>query len=481
MPNEHSYEALLAFLGEIQQRASHDKHGKLVSITMPVLHIDPLAVMDSIYEPTERHFYLEHPAKDCARAGAESVVLLEASGSERFTLIRNFAREITEHSYSRIVFGQNTPSAIDLTKIDCSPQFFVSLGFDSVAEAGAPFPAATVFVPRWQVTRENDFCLATANLLVDGESSLVSIAERIWRAHLKFSRFNYREYVPPPPPEIEPMPNGELRLYYRNAVSTAVRHIRDKRYQKIVLARYEDYRSHTPWRPLEALDRLRNRFPNCHLYSVANGKGQSFIGASPELLLTVSSGVLETEAIAGSAPRGKTLAEDAQFAGSLLTSEKDLHEHRLVVQSILRRLQAAGVQASAPTKPQLLKLSNVQHLRTPISANLSGGKHLLDIAAELHPTPALGGTPREAALKDLRELEGFPRGLYGGLVGWFKASGEGQLIVAIRSALIDGENARLYAGAGIVEASDPAREELETDIKLAALRDALVNPAISQR
>lgn len=478
MPNDQSFEALLAFLGEIQQRAKLEKHEKLVSITMPVLHIDPLAVMDSIYEPTERHFYLEHPAKDCARAGSEAVVLLEASGKDRFQKIKEFAKEIAAHSYSRIVWGRNATGSVDLSNIDCSPQFFVSLAFDSETEAAAPFPAATVFVPRWQVTRANELCLATANILVDGESSLLSVAERVWRAHLKFSHFDYREYTPPPPPEITPIPNSELRQKYKGAVSRAVERIREKRYQKIVLARYEDYRSHSPWRPLEALDRLRNRFPNCHLYSVANGNGQSFIGASPELLLTVSGDTLETEAIAGSAPRGKTLAEDAHFASSLLASEKDIHEHRLVVDSIIRRLRAADVQGQAAPKPQLLKLGNIQHLRTPISAKLSAGKHLLDIAAELHPTPALGGTPRDAALADLRELEGFSRGLYGGLVGWFKASGEGQLIVAIRSALIDGENARLYAGAGIVDASDPEREELETDIKLAALKDALVNPTV---
>lgn len=470
IPNDYSLEALLAFLSGIQQEARKDSHWKLASITMPVAHIDPLAVMDSIYEATEPHFYLEHPAKDTARAGAEAVVTLKTSGSDRFTQAKKFANEVTAHTYCRVLHEE---SAKLLTARQ--PQFFASFAFHPETDSGSPFAPATVFVPRWQVTRHEGVCLATANLRIEPDASLVPLAERIWRAHLKFSSFDYRTYIPSVPPDITLLPNSALRQQYRTAVAQAVERIRTGHYKKIVLARYEDYQSHSPWRPLEALDRLRNRFPNCHLYSTANGLGQSFIGASPEQLLSVSGNTLETEAIAGSAPRGKTLAEDASLGGSLLNSEKDIHEHRLVVDSILRRLQAAGVTASAIPSPHLLKLDNVQHLRTPITAKLPSGKHLLDIAAELHPTPAVGGTPRTNALADIRSLEGFPRGLYGGLVGWFKASGEGQLVVAIRSALINGEIARLYAGAGIVEASDPSREESETDIKLTALRQALVN------
>jgi menaquinone-specific isochorismate synthase len=185
-------------------------------------------------------------------------------------------------------------------------------------------------------------------------------------------------------------------------------------------------------------------------------------------------GWLTTEALAGSVRRGTSASEDAALGGALLGDEKELREHRLVIASIERRLAPLGIEPAHPAKPTLLRLANVQHLHTPVQAALPAGVRLLDALARLHPTPAVGGTPREAAVPCIRALEGFPRGLYAGALGWIDAHGGGEFFVGLRSALIDGATARVYAGAGIVAGSSAEKEFAETELKFRAMQEALL-------
>jgi menaquinone-specific isochorismate synthase len=261
---------------------------------------------------------------------------------------------------------------------------------------------------------------------------------------------------------------------YRASVAAGLERIAAGEFQKIVLARAQDIVAGEPLHPLRMLNGLRQRFPDCYAFSSADGSGRSFIGASPERLVRVSQGVLQTEALAGSARRGAGASEDAALASTLLHSEKDLREQRHVLDSIKRRLDDLGLSARHSEIPSVLRLANVQHLRTPIEADLREGVRLLDVVAALHPTPAVGGSPREAAVARIRELEGFPRGLYAGALGWMNARGGGEFFVGIRSALVEGPTARAYAGAGIVAGSSPDREYAETELKFAALLDALL-------
>ena len=206
------------------------------------------------------------------------------------------------------------------------------------------------------------------------------------------------------------------------------------------LARAKELRAPEPFHPLRALNGLRERYADCFAFSVANGRGQSFIGASPERLLRVREGRLTTEALAGSVRRGASASEDAALGGALLRDEKELREHRLVIASIERRLAPLGIRLEHSGQPALFRLVNVQHLHTPVQAALPAGVRLLDVLANLHPTPAVGGTPREAAVPHIRSLEGFPRGL--------------------------------YAGAGIVAGSSPEKEYAETELKFQAMQEA---------
>jgi menaquinone-specific isochorismate synthase len=263
---------------------------------------------------------------------------------------------------------------------------------------------------------------------------------------------------------------------YRAAVAKALERIAAGEFKKIVLARAQDLQADRPLHPLRMLNGLRQRFPDCYSFSFANGRGQSFIGASPERLVRASKGVLETEALAGSIRRGSGASEDAALASALLGSEKDVREQRQVLDDIVARLTPLGLTLEYGEKPQLRRLANVQHLHTPVRCVLPEAVRLLDVLAALHPTPAVGGSPRAAAVARIRELEGFPRGLYAGALGWLNARGGGEFFVGIRSALVDGATARVFAGAGIVAGSTPEKEFAETELKFKAMREALLTP-----
>ena len=460
-----SPEALSAFLSECRDGAAQAGRPSLVSITIEVEDLDPLAVLESILEPDERHFYAERPSEGWAIAGAESVLSFSTSGPGRFTACQGFIDRTLADAIA--VGEQEVPFG--------GPHFFASFSFLDFAP-GEPFEAACVFVPRWQVARRDGRTTAVANLLVGGDSPVDALAARVWRAHAKFRSFDFHspEFADQRPGPASSVDEVGGRMGYLSAVSRAVGRIARGEFEKVVLARAKDVRAAAPFHPLRILNGLRQRFPDCSAFSVANGKGQSFIGASPELLLRVEGRVAFTEALAGSTGRGATASEDASLGNRLLHSEKDLREQRIVLDSILRTLTPLGLELKHSARPLLRRFSNVQHLHTPVEARLPKGVRLLDLLGRLHPTPAVGGTPRELAVPAIAELEGFPRGLYGGALGWMDSRGGGQFIVGLRSALIDGPGARMYAGAGIVAGSSPETEFAETELKFGAMQDALL-------
>jgi len=218
---------------------------------------------------------------------------------------------------------------------------------------------------------------------------------------------------------------------------------------------------------------LRATYPACATLAITVGNA-SFVAATPERLAAVHAGRLKTAALAGSAPRDSDPAIDAALGQGLLTSPKERYEHTVVVEAVDRALADLGITDRHPREPGLLRLHGIQHLHTPIDADLPTAVGLLDLVGALHPTPAVAGHPggRSAELRSVHE--GMDRGWFASPVGWLDGSGNGEFRVALRSALLTATDTTLYAGAGVVAGSDPARELLETDVKLRALLGPVV-------
>ena len=233
--------------------------------------------------------------------------------------------------------------------------------------------------------------------------------------------------------------------------------------------------------PATVLDALRRRNPNCAVFAFTVGAA-TFLGATPEELAVLDGHRLCTSAVAGTAPRGADGAADARLAEGLLASAKERAEHRFVVEAITAGLECLGLVDPTPTEPEILTLANLQHLRTPITSRVrqrSGGVNDMDVlrvAGVLHPTPATGGAPLDAALAFIDAHEAFDRGWYAAPVGWCDLDGNGELRVALRSMLATADGLRLFAGAGVVSGSTPAGELAETSVKLQALLDAIEDP-----
>jgi menaquinone-specific isochorismate synthase len=260
---------------------------------------------------------------------------------------------------------------------------------------------------------------------------------------------------------------------WERAVAAAVRHIRAGQLSKVVLAR--DLYA-TAARDLDIrviLRRLTERYPDCYTFACAN-----LVGATPELLIRRQDDDVSSLVLGGTAPRGRDAAEDARLGAALLASAKEREEHQYAVVGVRSVLAARCDRLQVDPGPSLMRFANVQHLATWITGRLDGGQPAADqsvlaLADALHYTPAVCGTPAEAAMELIRDLEAMDRGRYAGPVGWVDARGNGEWGIALRCAEVDGRRARLFAGCGIVAGSDPAAELAETQAKFAAMQFAL--------
>ena len=279
-----------------------------------------------------------------------------------------------------------------------------------------------------------------------------------------------------PTSAVEPVPASLDRampaeFVWRGAVETAVSRMQRGELEKVVLARAVDVVAEATVDARVVAGRLARRFPSCFTY-VCDG----LVGASPELLVRRTGRHAESLVLAGTVARGADDDEDARLEQSLLDSAKNRHEHRLAVESVMATLRGASVEVEADDGPQLLRLANLSHLATHVQAWLPhDAPTALALAARLHPTAAVGGTPTATALDLIRLLEAAPRDRYAGPVGWVDANGDGEFALALRCAQLNGPRARLWAGAGIVAESDPDAEVEETAIKLEAALTALLS------
>ena len=257
------------------------------------------------------------------------------------------------------------------------------------------------------------------------------------------------------------------------AVRDALTAIHEGRVSKVVLARTLDVITKSRLDPIEVVRHLWTGNRGSHVFYFEPEDGCALLGAAPETVTTVSGGRFHATAVAGTVPRGETASEQARFAERLLASEKEGVEHRIALDDMVARLGPLADEIHAQPEPHVLTLARLQHLETEIRARLPEGTSALTVLHALHPTPAVCGLPRDAAFEFLQEAEPFERGWYAGPVGWFDLDGNGVFVPALRCAVVRDLRWRLFAGAGIVEGSDPGLEWDETSIKFEPMLRAL--------
>jgi menaquinone-specific isochorismate synthase len=458
---------LYQFIEFCKQQSIADDHSKVASIILSVPLIDLLRVMHELMRSDELHFYFENRDGDRAIAAMGTTLIHQSKGVQRFAAAQKFAQGWLPHFVADAMPGaESLPWAM--------PRFFGSFTFFD-QENGSCFAPGTIFLPQYQVVRHQEQCALVANLLVDWRSNTEALAQQVWQMYQRVGRSQSEVWMLPP------LQSGKRREIaatetapFRSSVAAALESIQKQQMHKLVLAHAVDVRSPLPFHWAHSLHHLRQRHPDCTVFSVGNGQGQSFIGASPERILSIHHHQLVTDALAGTSPRGRSALEDGALAQRLMDSDKERHEHQVVVDFIKQRLVDLGLQPTFARHPSILPLSNIQHLHTPIHADVPSGIHPLEILASLHPTPAVAGMPRAIACQQIRQYEKFGRSLYAAPLGWMDGDGNAEFVVGIRSALLDGHCARLYAGAGIVKGSDPDREVAEIKLKFQTLLQALV-------
>ena len=444
---EISVQAELQALQEAERRAT----GKgWISYSFSVPELDPLAVLETLNEPAPRAFF-ENPSRHRAHAAGRPVATWQGTGTQRFLEANLWLRQLKK----------------DLHCIGPEPRIIATFPF--YPEKTQTGLTSQLFLPAWQVVTENGQTQVTLAAAVRP-----GIAESLAQQAEAFRHFNYKAETPATRTQIPTVLTEVGGNWFPSAVTRATELIREGAFEKIVLARAFDWRRPEPFNAYGSLHRLRRANPPCHTFLVDEPEG-ALIGSTPETLLSLFDSAIRTESVAGTTRRGESASEDASLAEALLSSEKDLREHSAVTASILRRLRMVGVLAATSQSPELLRLGNVMHLRTPIEGTMPADRTFLEIAGELHPTPAVGGKPRDLALPFIPGFVPHQRGLYTGAVGWVGLNGNtGKLFVALRCARLHNHEARAFAGAGIVAGSNPQAEAAETEMKLRTILEALV-------
>jgi salicylate biosynthesis isochorismate synthase/menaquinone-specific isochorismate synthase len=433
----------------------------LVSVTVSVADLDPCAVVFASRLASDRWFCWEQPDRGFALAALGAAQESTSRGDGRF-------RDV----------GRECLSALGQSDIEQPPQLPAGAGptwvggFAFAADGGASstwssLAPAMMALPELSICRSGEEVFVTANALVQpGEDQ----AERIDRIASRISGLRAD-----PLPMLDPDPMSRPRIHsvrppgeFERAVEAATSRIGSSDLRKVVLAREVVVSAGSAHDPAALFGAMREQFPSCFCFCCGTAEA-AFIGASPELLVRRSGASVSTVALAGSTRRSSDPAVDDHLGEQLLRSDKDRREQRIVSDRIVRKLRPHAVWVEKAPEPEVVKVANIQHLATPVIAQLAEPRSAIEVAGLLHPTPAVGGEPWPLAAETIAELEQMDRGWYAGPVGWMDATEDGEFCVALRSALLRDREAHLFAGVGVVAGSDPAAELAETEIKLEAL------------
>ncbi|HEX3363014.1 MAG TPA: isochorismate synthase [Solirubrobacterales bacterium] len=434
----------------------------LVSVTVATEVTDPCAAIFAARLASDRWFCWEQPDREFALAGMGVAREASGRGARRFGEV---AREIGEAGRDSVIEApQGLPAG-------AGPVWLGGFAFDPEGGGSATwssFEPGSLFLPEVSIVRSREERFLTVNAIVgpgdDAERLATEMAARLAGLRADASL-----------PLLDPHPTARPTIRsakppgaFEAAVEKATGRIAAGEMEKVVLAREVIVEAPAAHDPGPIFGAMREQFPACFCFCAGTPEA-AFVGASPELLVRRNGAGVSTVALAGSTRRSSDPAVDDHLGERLLRSDKDRREHRIVAERIVRRLRPHAVWVETAPEPTIVKVANIQHLATPVIAQLAEPRSAIELAGMLHPTPAVGGEPWPAAAAPLAELEHMDRGWYAAPVGWMDATEDGEFCVALRSALLRDRNAHLFAGVGVVAGSDPEAELAETEVKLQAM------------
>jgi salicylate biosynthesis isochorismate synthase len=467
---ERNRERLLKRLQLAVKRARRSGEQTLATIGLALPpEVDPSAVVCASRRAGEAWFVFEQPDRQrAALATLGEVAHLSASGTNRFVDVAERWRSLSGAAVT------DPPEAPGVGPVAVGGFAFAPEGGDSPHWEG--FRPASLIVPEVALSRraprrpgrdERGEVRLTLAAMAGPDDLAEELMARLER--------RLAELRDEPLPLLDPAPAGRYQVasamppqHYEAAVASAVRQIEQGKIEKVVLAREVQVHAPRDHDPAAVFGVLREAFPSCFVFCAGRGEA-TLVAASPELLVRREGHRVSTLALAGSTRRSADPAVDDHLGEQLLRDTSYREEHAIVARRIERALRPHAVWVAAAPEPELVRIANIQHLATPIRAQLTDPIEALELAGLMHPTPAVGGEPAGPALELIPALEGLDRGWYSGPVGWTDGAGDGEFCVALRCALLRGGVARCYAGNGIVRDSDPAKELAETEIKLQAL------------
>ncbi|GFM81153.1 isochorismate synthase [Pseudomonas cichorii] len=449
-----SFDGLLKCLDEARQRVSPKRPFVLASFSTPSPEVEPLTLFSANREHLQPASLWHVKAQAQYRLGLGLAHEFNARRTDSWQLLEDRWQSLAADA---VVHGPHRPA------------LFGGFAFDRHhhrTRLWRDFPDAALTLPRFELHENEGQTRLIINVLVEQGTVCEQLADSLvneWATVL----------ARPLPVKAAPVDNYvrlSMAHLWKQDVSNAVSWIQRSDLEKVVLARSQNVPAAQPLH--QVMQRLLHKQPNAYLFAFAR-QDSCFVGASPECLLTVQGKAFRTMALAGTAPRGQSSADDAQLGEQLLASRKDNAEHAMVVASLKECLSQHCLELDIARQPRLHKLPHIQHLLTPVQGTLAPDARLLAMVESLHPTPAVGGLPRNQALDYIRNHEHLDRGWYAGPVGWLDDRGSGEFAVALRSALLDGNRATLFAGCGLVSESEPESEYRESDLKMQTMREAL--------
>jgi menaquinone-specific isochorismate synthase len=459
-------ERLAAGVEQLLRRADADTAPALVSLILRLPRLPTGAPQLS-----GQQFQLVHADQGTIRAGYGCALEREACGPERLQRLATEARALSAR-WQRL--------DLDGVGLDAFALLGFAAGTDGCPPVEDHMPNSLLWVPEVGL-----HCADGQSALILSAAWPLAPAPYSQEAAREIVLGRWREALDPLVPALYqsiPGPLMPARLWPESAepgaavwarmVDAALAEINDGDLAKVVLSRRVDVTGSRRFDVGRLLGALGCLFPSCQVINLRRN-GASFVAATPERLLSLNDGRLEVDAIAGTAARAETTERDAELAAALLASEKNLREHRFVVDAIRAALSPCCDDIAVPDAPRLMQLNNAQHLWSPIQALPAAGVDLFQLAERLHPTPATNGDPRQRAREWLAGNEPIRRGWYTGAAGYITPELTGELWVLLRCARVQAERAELYAGAGIIAGSDAETEWDETEAKLGAMLSAL--------